>query len=221
MHFGNEQGDVQKGLPADDATGEEIALLDTLAKWSYRFQLLPIWKSVESCRYYWKQNHTQNSKIKHRKISRNSIIPFGAMLDNVNPQPLYQIIVLQTPELCMRNLPLNWKISTKFFFAKSKKEKKKVLIFLKSLRNQTNTSWLFSRFTLKREARKIASDASKQLKALRKPLSHHLSGPIWILVTCFVKCRLFNFTLIIIYHNISCMYILPLLCVCSKFMQKR
>ena len=25
----NEQGDVQKGLPADDATGEEIALLDT------------------------------------------------------------------------------------------------------------------------------------------------------------------------------------------------
>ena len=32
MHFGNEPGDVQKGLPADDATGEEIALLDTLTK---------------------------------------------------------------------------------------------------------------------------------------------------------------------------------------------
>ena len=33
------------------------------------------------------------------------------MLDNVNPQPLYQIIILHTPELCMRNLSLNWKIS--------------------------------------------------------------------------------------------------------------
>ena len=97
-----------------------------------------------------------------------------AKLNNVNPQPLYQIIILHTPELCMRNLPLNWKISTDFFSQNQKKRKKNCFNFIEkpflflylAIKAKKN---LEEHFSLK--ARKITSEASKPLKALRKLLS--------------------------------------------------